>query len=78
MDKITMHILIDTPTRKKIRALFGCSHVAVWKALTFRSDSETSRKIRTVALESGGQRVGQKTLPASLKGRGVDGDCVTE
>lgn len=53
-----MHILIDTPTRKKIRALFGCSHVAVWKALTFRSDSETSRKIRTVALESGGQLVG--------------------
>lgn len=78
MDKITMHILIDTPTRKKIRALFGCSHVAVWKALTFRSDSDTSKRIRRMALACGGQLVGKKTLPASLKGRGVDGDCVTE
>lgn len=58
MDRITKHILIDTPTRKKLLKLFGCSTVAVWKALTYRSQSETARRIRQAALENGGQLVG--------------------
>ena len=40
------HIYLDKAGKGKLRQIFGCTDVMVWKALTFESDSELARKIR--------------------------------
>ena len=67
MNEIKKHILIDTPTRKKIRKVMGCSTVQVWKALNFRSDSESAKKIRVMALESGGVLIGSQPMSEAVR-----------
>ena len=47
-DKETKHFLMRT---------FKCSQQAVWQALTFKRDSDTARRIRTLALKRGGKLV---------------------
>lgn len=70
MDAIKKHILIDTPTRKKICKAMSCSTVQVWKALTFRSDSANAKRIRMMALESGGVMVGNSGYTGDDSRRG--------
>lgn len=43
-------IYLDHSGRAKLREIFKCSSVQVWKALAFKSDSEMARRIRNVAL----------------------------
>lgn len=47
MDK---RIYLSESGMKKLREIFKVSHVMVWKALTYKSDSELARKIRYTAL----------------------------
>ena len=53
------HIYLDKAGQGKLRQVFGCTDVMVWKALTFESDSDLARKIRFTAMkEFGGVLMG--------------------
>lgn len=53
------HIYLDKAGKGKLRQIFGCTDVMVWKALTFESDSDLARKIRFTAMkEFGGVLMG--------------------
>ena len=53
------HIYLDKTGKGKLRQVFGCTDVMVWKALTFESDSDLARKIRfTATKEFGGVLMG--------------------
>lgn len=53
------HIYLDKAGKGKLRQIFGCTEVMVWKALTFESDSDLARKIRfTATKELGGVLMG--------------------
>lgn len=53
------HIYLDKAGKGKLRQVFGCTDVMVWKALTFESDSDLARKIRFTAMkEFGGVLMG--------------------
>jgi len=43
-------IFVEEKAKAKLREIFGCSNVQVWKALTYESNSQMARKIRYVAL----------------------------
>ena len=43
-------IYVSEKNKAHLRKVFGCSTMMVWKALTFKSDSELARKIRYTAL----------------------------
>lgn len=62
------HIYLDKAGKGKLRQIFDCTDVMVWKALTFESDSELARKIRHTAI---------KELGGELMGEGVYRDWVT-
>jgi len=48
-------IYLEDGAKARLRQMFGCTNVMVWKALTFDSTSKLARKIRYVALnELGG------------------------
>lgn len=48
-------IYLEDGAKARLRQMFGCTNVMVWKALTFESTSKLARKIRYVALnELGG------------------------
>ncbi len=51
------YINVSNDDKKKLARIFDVTHVAVWKALNFKSDSELSQKIRNVALQQMGGRV---------------------
>ena len=51
-------IVVNDECRQFLMKAFGCSRVTVWKSLTFKSDSDKSRKIRHLALQRGGELVG--------------------
>lgn len=54
------HIYLDRAGKGKLRQIFDCTDVMVWKALTFESDSELARKIRYTAIkELGGELMGE-------------------
>lgn len=54
------HIYLDKAGKGKLRQIFNCTNVMVWKALTFESDSELARKIRYTAVkELGGKLMGE-------------------
>lgn len=48
------HIYLDKAGKGKLRRIFGCTDVMIWKALTFDSDSELARKIRYTAVKEFG------------------------
>lgn len=50
-------ILTDKETKHFLMRTFKCTQQAVWQALTFKRDSDTARKIRTLALKRGGKLV---------------------
>lgn len=53
------HIYLDKAGKGKLRQIFGCTDVMVWKALTFESVSDLARKIRfTATKELGGVLMG--------------------
>lgn len=53
------HVYLDKAGKGKLRQVFGCTDVMVWKALTFESDSDLARKIRFTAMkEFGGVLMG--------------------
>lgn len=58
--------MVDNETRAFICEAFGCSKVAVWKALTFRSDSDLCKRIRTLALRRGGLLIGVNEVREGL------------
>lgn len=62
------HIYLDKASKGKLRKIFNCTDVMVWKALTFESESELARKIRYTAI---------KELGGELMGEGVYKDWVT-
>lgn len=70
MKAIKKHIMVDNETRAFIVEAFGCSKVAVWKALTFRSDSDLCKRIRTLALQRGGLLIGVNEVRESLTASG--------
>ncbi len=54
------HIYLDKASKGKLRQIFDCTDVMVWKALTFESDSDLARKIRYTAIkELGGELMGE-------------------
>lgn len=54
------HIYLDKASKGKLRQIFNCTDVMVWKALTFESESELARKIRYTAIkELGGELMGE-------------------
>lgn len=48
---MTKRIYVEESAKAKLRKVFKCSNVMVWKALTFESDSKLARRIRYVALK---------------------------
>lgn len=70
MKAIKKHIMVDNETRAFIVEAFGCSKVAVWKALTFRSDSDLCKRIRTLALQRGGLLIGVNEVREGLTASG--------
>ena len=55
MDK---QIVVNSEERLLLMKAFDCTRMMVWKALTFKSDSDMARKIRHLALQRGGELVG--------------------
>lgn len=47
-------IAVQRTDREFLMKAFGVTRVAIWKALTFESDSELSKRIRNLALQRGG------------------------
>lgn len=45
------HIYLDRAGKGKLRQIFDCTGVMIWKALTFESDSEMAREIRYTAIK---------------------------
>ena len=43
-------IFVDEKAKGHLRKVFKCTNVMVWKALSFKSDSDLARKIRFTAL----------------------------
>ena len=54
---MSKQILTDKETKHFLMRTFKRSQQAVWQALTFKRDSDTARKIRTLALKRGGKLV---------------------
>lgn len=54
---MSRQILTDKETKHFLMKAFKCSQQAVWLALTFKRDSEMSRRIRALALKRGGKIV---------------------
>ena len=52
------HIVVDNEIRKFLMKAFGCTRMSVWRALSYDSDTDTARRIRKLALQKGGQLVG--------------------
>lgn len=50
--------MIDVPTRRKIRAAFGCSRMIVWMAVNFRRSTDLTRRIQKLAILEGGELIG--------------------
>ena len=44
-------IFVNEKAKAHLRTVFGCTNVMVWKALSFKSDSDLARKIRYTALQ---------------------------
>lgn len=51
------YIEVSSDSRKVLMKIFGCTRESLWAALSFKSDSETAKKIRTAALRGHGGRV---------------------
>lgn len=51
-------ILTDNETKRFLASAFKCTPMAVWRALNFRRDTDTARRIRVLALKRGGKLVG--------------------
>ena len=51
------YIYVTNEARKELERIFGVTRQAVYLALNFKSDSETSKKIRNAALHQKGGRV---------------------
>ncbi len=47
-------IYLEDGAKARLRQMFGCTNVMVWKALTFESTSKLARKIRYTALKEMG------------------------
>jgi hypothetical protein len=54
MTNVRRQIEVSQKTRQELVKLFKTSSVSIWRALSFRDNSQTSKKIRKVAQEKGG------------------------
>lgn len=48
-------ILVDVDTARFLKKAFNVSRATVWRALTFETDTDQARRIRTLALKRGGR-----------------------
>jgi len=60
-DSMDKKVCVSRGVQGELQKIFGCTGVMVWKALTYKSDTELARKIRKQALDRGGKVV--CTLP---------------
>lgn len=51
-------IVVDSEVRRFLMKAFDCTRMSVWRALSYDSDTDTARRIRKLALQKGGQLVG--------------------
>lgn len=54
MTNVRRQIEVSQKTRQELVKLFKTSSVSIWRTLSFRDNSQTSKKIRKVAQEKGG------------------------
>ena len=54
MTNVRRQIEVSQKTRHELVKVFNTTAMSVWRALSFKNDSETSKKIRKVAQEKGG------------------------
>lgn len=54
MTNVRRQIEVSQKTRHELVKLFNTTAMSVWRALSFKNDSETSKKIRKAALEIDG------------------------
>lgn len=54
MTNVRRQIEVSQKTRQELVKLFKTSSVSIWRALSFRDNSQTSKRIRKVAQEKGG------------------------
>lgn len=47
-------IEVTKEVREKLEKVFNCTRISVWRALSFESDSDQSKRIRKAAKEMGG------------------------
>ena len=55
-------IVVSNEGRQFLMKAFDCTRVTVWKALNFKSNTDTARKIRHLALQRGGELVGSNAV----------------
>lgn len=56
-------IVIDNKCRDFLMKVFKCSRMRVWRAMNFVTTGEEARKMRHLALQHGGELVGDKVEP---------------
>lgn len=54
MTNVRRQIEVSQETRQELVKLFNTTAMSVWRALSFKNNSQTSKKIRKVAQEKGG------------------------
>jgi len=62
MTNVRRQIEVSQETRQELVKLFNTTAMSVWRALSFKNNSQTSKKIRKAAQEKGGKII--MLLPA--------------
>ena len=52
--EIKRQIEVSKEVRENIEKVFNCTRISVWRALSFESESEQSKRIRVYAIKNGG------------------------
>mgnify|MGYP004443739685 FL=1 len=54
MNNARKQIEVTSQVRQEIQAAFKCTRMALWRAVSYESDTDLSRRIRKLALAKGG------------------------
>ena len=71
MEKTRRQIEVTTEVRAKIKVVFKCTEMTIWRALNFVRDTPTCKRIRLYALQNGGKVV--TTVPETETIHDADG-----
>ena len=55
-------IVVTKEIRELLQKVFSAPRIAVYRALNYRSNNERAKKIRALALQEGGQIVGEDSI----------------